>query len=52
LKQRDLINRFEYKGWWFIRSGGRHDLYTDGKNIEQIPRYQDTEKSTKDSQRI
>jgi mRNA interferase HicA len=41
LKQRDLIKRFEDKGWWFLRSGGRHDLYTDGKNIEQIPRHRE-----------
>lgn len=36
MKRRDLIKKFEDNGWWFLRHGANHDIYTDGKNIEPI----------------
>ena len=41
MKRRELINKFEAKGWRFLRSGHKHDIYTDGQNLEQIPRHSD-----------
>ena len=38
MKRRDLIKRLEANGWRYKRSGGDHDIYTDGKNIEPISR--------------
>ena len=41
LKQRDLIKLLEKNGWYFFRSGGNHDIYTDGINMEPIPRHKE-----------
>lgn len=38
MKRRDLIKLLEKNGWYFKRSGGEHDIYTDGVNIEPISR--------------
>lgn len=39
MKRRDLIKRLEENGWYLKRNGGNHDLYTDGKRVEPIPRH-------------
>lgn len=26
-------------GWWFLRHGGNHDVWTNGKETEPIPRH-------------
>lgn len=39
MKRRDLVKLLEDNGWHFKRSGGNHDLYTNGKQIEPIPRH-------------
>lgn len=39
MKRRDLIKRLERSGWYLKRNGGSHDLYTDGKRVEPIPRH-------------
>ena len=36
MKRRDLIKKLEQNGWKFLRHGGNHDIYTDGKNHEPI----------------
>lgn len=41
MKRRELIKKFEESGWHLLRNGGRHDIYTDGKNLEAIPRHPD-----------
>lgn len=41
MKRRDLIQRFERNGWYFLRDGGRHDIYTNGKEEEPIPRHKE-----------
>jgi len=38
MKRRDLIKLFEKNGWWFKRGGGKHDIYTNGKDCEPISR--------------
>lgn len=38
MKRRDLINLLERNGWYYKRSGGNHDIYTNGKYIEPISR--------------
>ncbi len=38
MKRRDLIKLLEQNGWWFKRSGGSHDIYTNGKENEPISR--------------
>lgn len=39
MKKKDLVRLLEQKGWWKKRSGGNHDIYTNGKECETIPRH-------------
>lgn len=39
MKRRDLVRLLEKNGWWLDRNGGGHDIYTDGKTKESIPRH-------------
>ncbi len=39
MKRRDLIKLFENNGWWLMRNGANHDVYTNGKVTEPIPRH-------------
>ena len=41
MKQKDLIKRLESKGWYFLKHGSNHDIYTNGKDIEPIPRHKE-----------
>ncbi len=39
MKRRDLIRLLESNGWWLLRHGSDHDIYTNGKQSEPIPRH-------------
>lgn len=39
MKRRRLVRLLEKNGWYFKRTGGNHDLYTNGSRIEPIPRH-------------
>ena len=39
MKRRDLIKLLEASGWWLLRSGANHDIYTNGQKSEPIPRH-------------
>lgn len=39
MKRRDLIKLMEDNGWYLKRHGTNHDVYTDGKRCEQVPRH-------------
>lgn len=39
MKRRDLIKKLEKNGWWKLREGAKHDIYTNGKVNEPIPRH-------------
>ena len=41
MKRRDFIKLLERNGWWMKRDGGDHDIYTDGKNRESVPRHRE-----------
>lgn len=41
MKRRDLIRLLEANGWWLMRSGGNHDIYTNGTKVEPIPRHRE-----------
>lgn len=38
MKRKDLIKKLEQAGWWKLREGGNHTIYTNGKKIEPISR--------------
>jgi mRNA interferase HicA len=39
MKRRDLERALRHLGWYFLRHGGKHDVWTDGKREEAIPRH-------------
>ncbi|MCI5510459.1 MAG: type II toxin-antitoxin system HicA family toxin [Eubacterium sp.] len=39
MKRRDLVKLLEKNGWYLKRNGANHDLYTNGKKVEPIPRH-------------
>lgn len=41
MKRVDLIKMLKCNGWYFIRSGGNHDIYGNGSRIEAIERHKE-----------
>ena len=41
MKQKDLIKMLERNGWTKAREGGNHIIYTNGKDMEPIPRHKE-----------
>lgn len=41
MKHRDLIKLFEKNSWYYLRDGGRHDIYTDEISSEPIPQHRE-----------
>lgn len=41
MKKRDLEKLFKKAGWKFLRNGGDHDIWTNGKDVESIPRHRE-----------
>ena len=39
VKRKELEKALRGMGWWFLRHGGRHDVWTDGNRQEPIPRH-------------
>lgn len=39
MKRRDLVKLLEKNGWYLKRNGSNHDLYTNGREVEPIPRH-------------
>ena len=39
MKRKDLIRLFEQNGWKIAREVGNHTVYTNGKEVEAIPRH-------------
>ena len=39
MKRRDLIKKLTDNGWSLARNGASHDIYTNGKTSEPIPRH-------------
>ncbi|ATU69493.1 type II toxin-antitoxin system HicA family toxin [Levilactobacillus brevis] len=41
MKRNRLLKLFSKNGWYLYRHGGNHDIWTNGKLKEQIPRHPD-----------
>lgn len=39
MKRKDLVRLLETNGWWLLRNGANHDIYTNGTRCEPIPRH-------------
>jgi mRNA interferase HicA len=41
MKRRDLEKKLKELGWWFLRRGGKHDVWTNGSEHEYVPRHKE-----------
>jgi mRNA interferase HicA len=41
MKKRDLEKRLRDAGWWFLRQGSNHEIWTNGELAEPIPRHKE-----------
>ena len=41
MKRRDLIKKLEANGWYLLRHGDNHDVYTNVVASEPIPRHKE-----------
>ena len=41
MKKRDLEEKLKKAGWFFLRSGADHDVWSNGKEIEAVPRHKE-----------
>ena len=39
MKRKDFIKLLNRNGWYFLRCGGNHDIYTNGVDSESVPRH-------------
>ncbi len=39
MKKKDLEKKLKKAGWWLARHGGNHDIWTNGKITNQVPRH-------------
>lgn len=39
MKRRLLLKRLQLAGWYLLRNGANHDVYTNGHDMEPIPRH-------------
>ena len=39
MKKRELIKKLRKVGWHFLKEGKRHEIWTNGKEQEPIPRH-------------
>jgi predicted RNA binding protein YcfA (HicA-like mRNA interferase family) len=39
VKKRELERTLRENGWWFLRSGSKHDVWTNGEIDEYVPRH-------------
>lgn len=41
MKKRDVEKKLAEMGWWFLRHGGDHDVWTNGNDLEYVPRHKE-----------
>lgn len=41
MKKRDLETELKRPGWYFLREGGNHEVWTNGRETEPIPRHRE-----------
>jgi len=41
MKKKDLEKQLKQLGWYFLRHGGGHDIWTNGDKQEPIPRHRE-----------
>jgi mRNA interferase HicA len=41
VKYRELIKGLQKSGWYLLRQGGRHEIWTNGEIEEPVPRHRE-----------
>ncbi|MHC4471217.1 MAG: type II toxin-antitoxin system HicA family toxin [Planctomycetota bacterium] len=41
MRRRELERELSKLGWWLLRHGRRHDVWTDGEAEEYVPRHRE-----------
>ena len=41
MKRKELEKALKKSGWWLLRHGGNHDIWTNGERQEPVPRHND-----------
>jgi mRNA interferase HicA len=41
VKKRELEISLKLRGWWMLREGGHHEIWTNGKEMEPVPRHRE-----------
>ena len=46
MKRKDLIKLLEKNGWYLVREGANHSVYTNGEKCEPVPRHSEINEMT------
>ncbi len=46
MKKRDLELRLQKLGWWYLRQGGNHEIWTNGQISQPLPRHAEIVETT------
>ena len=41
MKRRDLEKKLKSAGWYLLRNGSDHDIWTNGTDLEAVPRHKE-----------
>ncbi len=39
MKKKEFENKLKQLGWWLLRHGGNHDIWSNGERQEPVPRH-------------
>ncbi len=46
MKKRDLEKKLKKSGWWLLREGGNHAVWTNGDLVQAVPRHPEINENT------
>ena len=46
MKRRDLEQQLRQLGWWLLRRGAKHDIWTNGERELAVPRHREINEYT------
>lgn len=46
MKKKYLVKTLEFFGWYLLRQGGRHEIWTNGEHTVPVPRHKDINEFT------
>ncbi|MBI5464609.1 MAG: type II toxin-antitoxin system HicA family toxin [Ignavibacteriales bacterium] len=46
MKRKELLVQIAQSGWWFLRQGGNHEMWTNGEHCVPVPRHKEISEFT------